>query len=85
MNWLERKAADMAIGRVRSKLMAQGWMGKTGAVGVALGAIGAAIVDFSNGTMTTERALGYWSALSGALALFGIRRAVGGQASPLLK
>jgi hypothetical protein len=82
MNWLEEKMGNLVLARMGAK-MGSGWKGKAGAVGVGLGAIAAAITELAGGTITIEKAVGYWTAIMGALSLFGIRDALPAQKSPL--
>lgn len=76
MNWLERKAVNLWLARMEAK-MGSGWKGRAGAAGVALGAIAAALADVANGTLTAEKGIAYWTAIMGALSLFGIRQKLG--------
>jgi len=58
-------------------MLGSGWKGKVGAAGGGLAALGALLASFSEGTLSTEKLLGYVSAIGLALAAFGIRQAMG--------
>ena len=76
MNWLETWAANHYLSRLENR-MGQNWKGRIGSLGLALSAIASLIVAYSNGTLDVETIIRGVGVVSGALAAFGIRQAVG--------
>lgn len=76
MTWLDKLKLAVAIRYAEDRMGRSGWKGKTGAVGVMLGALAALFVDFSAGTLSTEKAIAYFTAFSAGLSAFGIRSAL---------
>ncbi len=82
MNILERWAMRVALRRLEGKMILGGWMGRIGAVGAMLGAIGAACADVASGHTTFERLAAYFAAFNMGLSNLGIRRKLDAPSKP---
>lgn len=58
-------------------MLPNGTMTKVGAAGIILATVGKVLTDLANGDLAWDQVPGYVTAISAALAVLGIRRAVG--------
>lgn len=76
MNLIERGLANLALKRMEEK-MGTNWKGKVGAIAAILAAVGGALTDFAQNSLTMEKVMAYVTAVGAGLSLFGIRHAMG--------
>lgn len=75
MNWLERKAADVVVGK-GMQMIPNGYMTKIGAVSAILAGVSGGLHDLATQQFSMEKMLGYWTIISGGVAALGLRRAI---------